>query len=172
VAVLVIAHRRKANGNRADDSVMGSVAFTGIARASMHLTRDKDDKDRRLLLAGKNNLAAEGKGLAFRIVGHPPTVEWETELVDMSADDAFVAENIPETPGPEPQALEGAMAWLRNYLADGQSHSVKGIREASQRAGNRWRTVQNAANELRISRHQPGPGKSGFWKLPIRSADT
>ena len=68
-AVLVVAHRRKSAGSIADDLALGSRAFTGIARAVWHLTRDPDDKARRLLLPGKNNLAREGDGLAFSISG-------------------------------------------------------------------------------------------------------
>ena len=49
-AVLIVAHRRKTGGNIADDLALGSRAFTGIARSVWHLTRDSDDKSRRLLL--------------------------------------------------------------------------------------------------------------------------
>ena len=61
VAVLVVAHYRKTSGNIADDAVIGSRAFTGIARAVWHLTSDIDNKARRLLLPGKNNFAARGQ---------------------------------------------------------------------------------------------------------------
>lgn len=70
-AVLVVAHRRKSPGSIADDLALGSRAFTGIARAVWHLTRDHENKARRLLLPGKNNLAREGDGLAFSIIGDP-----------------------------------------------------------------------------------------------------
>lgn len=70
-AVLVVAHRRKSAGTVADDLALGSRAFTGIARAVWHLTRDTDNKERRLLLPGKNNLAREKDGLAFSIIGEP-----------------------------------------------------------------------------------------------------
>lgn len=73
-AVLVVAHRRKGAGSIADDLALGSRAFTGIARAVWHLSRDSSDKGRRLLLPGKNNLAPEGSGLAFRIIDTPPVI--------------------------------------------------------------------------------------------------
>jgi hypothetical protein len=55
-AVLVVAHRRKSPGPIADDLALGSRAFTGIARAVWHLSRDPENKARRLLLPGKCNL--------------------------------------------------------------------------------------------------------------------
>ena len=45
-AVLVLAHRRKSVGESADDSALGSRAFTGIARAVWHLSRDPENKTR------------------------------------------------------------------------------------------------------------------------------
>ncbi|HRQ74695.1 MAG TPA: AAA family ATPase [Phycisphaerales bacterium] len=92
-AVLIVAHRRKSVGAIADDLAIGSRAFTGIARAVWHLTRDPNDKNRRLLLSGKNNLAPEGTGLAFDIGGIPAAISWESSPVTMCADDALAAES-------------------------------------------------------------------------------
>jgi len=64
-AVLIVAHRRKSDGDVADDLAMGSRAFTGIARAVWHLSRERVNPARRLLLSGKMNLSAESSGLAF-----------------------------------------------------------------------------------------------------------
>ena len=92
-----MAHRRKSVGGnangKADDQALGSRAFTAIARAVWHLTRDPNDKERRLLLPGKNNLAHEGTGLAFSITGEPARIVWEPEPVEMNADEALAAEN-------------------------------------------------------------------------------
>ena len=70
VAVVLVAHRRKGEGNHADDLALGSRAFTGIARVTWHLSRDPSNAQRRLLLAGKSNLGPESHGLAFTIGGH------------------------------------------------------------------------------------------------------
>jgi putative DNA primase/helicase len=89
VAVVIVAHRRKSRSGSADDSALGSRAFTGIARATWHLSRDPNDKSRRLLLPGKNNLADAHSGLAFRIGGIPPRIEWEPDPIGMHADDVI-----------------------------------------------------------------------------------
>ncbi len=166
-AVVVVAHRRKSGGSFADDLALGSRAFTGIARAVWHLTRDKENKDRRLLLPGKNNLAPEGGGLAFSIAGDPPAISWERDPVKMTADDALATENGNEKqkPGPEPQARNQAAEWLQDLLRDGPMASAK-IKEEAQDAGYVWRTVHRAKDELGIKPYREQFGGAWMWKLP------
>lgn len=64
-AVLIVAHTRKATANFADDMVMGSRAFTGIARAVWHVMEDPDNDERRLFLPGKCNITHRQSGLSL-----------------------------------------------------------------------------------------------------------
>ena len=92
-AVLLVMHRKKAVGGTADNMALGSTGFVGIARVAWHLCRDKDNRERRLFLPGKNNLAKDCGGLAFSIEGDPiGAVHWEKDPVIMSADDAVAEE--------------------------------------------------------------------------------
>jgi hypothetical protein len=169
-AVLVVAHRRKGAGSIADDLALGSRAFTGIARAVWHLSRDNDNKARRLLLPGKNNLAPEGNGLAFSIVGDPAALAWEQDPVMMSADEALALENgnggDGQKPGPEPDAQNQAADWLASELADLQEHPVKEVKEAAEGAGLAWRTVQKASQRLRVKVQRASFGGGCVWRLP------
>jgi putative DNA primase/helicase len=166
-AVLVVAHRRKTGGNIADDLALGSRAFTGIARSVWHLARDGDDKSRRLLLPGKNNLAPEGTGLAFTICGQPPAISWEREPVAMSADDALSVENGDEQkkPGPKPEARNKAAEWLRDVLKTGPMAAGK-IKGEAEGAGYAWRTVQRARDDLDIKPYRDEFGGAWMWRLP------
>jgi hypothetical protein len=169
-AVLVVAHRRKSAGSSADDLALGSRAFTGIARAVWHLSRDTDNKARRLLLPGKNNLAPEGDGLAFTIQGDPPAIAWERDPVGMSADDALAVENgnggDEHKPGPEPEAMTQAAEWLQAELADLQEHPVKALKDDAKAAGLAWRSVQRAAAKLGVKVHRASFGGGCIWRLP------
>ena len=171
-AVLVVAHRRKSGGSFADDLALGSRAFTGIARAVWHVTHDGDDKARRLLLPGKNNLAPEGSGLAFTICGEPPAIVWERDPVAMSADDALVAENESGSrrPGPEPEARNQAVEWLQDLLRDGPMASAK-IKDEAKEAGYAWRTLHRAKDELGIKPYREQFGGAWMWKLPPDAAN-
>jgi putative DNA primase/helicase len=166
-AVLVVAHRRKSSGSIADDLALGSRAFTGIARAVWHLARDSEDKARRLLLPGKNNLAREGSGLAFAICGEPPAISWEREPVAMSADDALSVENGDEKkkPGPKPETRNKAAEWLRDVLKTEPMAAGK-IKDEAGEAGYAWRTVQRAKDDLGIKPYRDQFGGAWMWRLP------
>lgn len=171
-AVLVVAHDRKSSATHADDLVMGSRAFTGIARAVWHLRRDPEDKARRLLLPGKNNLAPEGDGLAFTIVGpgQQAAILWEDGPVEMSADEALAAEVEGEAetkPGPDPEKREMAEKWLLEELADWQEHPVAVVRQMAELAGvGSWKTVQRAATKIGVLSHRATFGGGYIWRLP------
>ena len=169
-AVLMIAHRRKSAGNAADDMVLGSRAFTGIARCVWHLTRDAANVNRRLFLPGKNNLSAQQPGLAFAIAGEPAFVTWEPDPVDMTADDALVSER--DKPGPADNALTAAKDWLRDALADGP-RLVKDLQDEWQNGqGGSKRTLDRAKHALEVDPFRneiPGPW---YWKLPDKVAKT
>ncbi len=171
VAVLLVAHPRKAYGENADDLALGSRAFTGIVRAVWHLSRDRADRDRRLLLPGKCNLSREPDGLAFRLKGDPPHIVWEAEPVKMNADDALIGDA--ERRGPEPEARDAAEAWLRQILAAGPVASgdlhkpAPGtIRALAKEADLKWPTVRRAADKLGVRRERNTYSKAFEWRLP------
>ncbi|HSW00330.1 MAG TPA: AAA family ATPase [Sedimentisphaerales bacterium] len=167
-AILLVAHRRKSvTTGHADDLAMGSRAFTGVARAVWHLTRDPHNHARRLLVSGKNNLAAEGQGLAFTIEGTPPAIRWEDGVVSMTANDALAAEGTgQESQGHDKTPPRGrAVEWLRELLRDGPLSSIQ-VQEEAKSAGFAWRTVHRAKDDLRICPFRDQFGGSWIWRLP------
>jgi len=167
-AVLLIAHRRKASGAMADDLALGSRAFTGIARAVWHLSRDPDDKTRRLLLPGKCNLAPEGHGLAFSIVGKPASLRWEEAPVKLHADDAVAAEQRAQRPGPAADDRREAEEFLRQTLADGPRQSKDVEAEARGGHGISAATLRRARKAAGVVAYQPT--KPGPWWLRLPDA--
>jgi len=162
-AVLIVAHRRKSAGTIADDLAIGSRAFTGIARAVWHLTRDTDDKRRRLLLSGKNNLAPEGTGLAFDIGGIPPAIQWEPGPVNLCADDALAAES--EGGVGDGGALAEATDFLRAELAHGRKTGTE-VKAAAKSAGISTRTLDRARARLGVTAAPDGYRGPWTWGLP------
>lgn len=165
-AVLLVAHRRKSAGNVADDLALGSRAFTGIARAVWHLSHDPADKSRRLLLAGKNNLAPEGEGLAFTIEGHPPAIHWEPDTVSMNADDALAVENTGDD-GEANTKRDAAAKWLKAALAD-EPLEAKIVRRMAKQNSITERTLADAKNDIDAESHKLGFGNGAkwYWCLP------
>jgi hypothetical protein len=164
VAILIIAHWRKSRGDGADEMVIGSRGFTGIARAVWHVARDPDDRGRRLFLPGKQNLGPETSGLAFRITGEPPRVVWERGPVTMTADD--VIEATVTKRGPEAKVELEAKTFLLSALMNGPRHAKELIKKWKEAFGGSPRTLYRAKGELDIEAFRttnPGPW---FWRLP------
>lgn len=172
-AVVVVAHRRKGESKFADDVVLGSRAFTGIARVVWHLLRDPENADRRLLLPGKNNLAPEGTGLAFWIDGVPPAICWEPDPVEMTADEALAAEaeKGKGQRGPTAHAETAAVGWLQDALGDGRSHPVKDLKAAAKEACLSWRNVERAGQKLCVESERHGFGGGFAWRMPTIPAN-
>jgi putative DNA primase/helicase len=160
IAVILVAHTRKAWASFADDSVLGSRAFVGLPRAVWHVTKDPQDRMRRLFLPGKSNLSRETSGLAFRIVPNPARVQW-LGPVDLQADDLAVEESIR---GRKPEARNAAVDWLQKLLRE-KPMSVQKIRKAAQKAGFSWATVRRAAEMLPIERRKKAFGGGWEWRL-------
>jgi putative DNA primase/helicase len=156
-AVVLVTHQRKAAAAHADDLVLGSRAFTGIARSVLHLLRDPEDESRRLLLPGKMNLSEPAPGLAFKIGGDPARLEWEPGTVSLSAADVLAAGN-----GGGGSAQDEAAEWLRDVLSDGPV-PVKDIQARAEADGFKWRTVERAKRRIDASASREGYGSGGRW---------
>jgi putative DNA primase/helicase len=176
VTVIALRHTRKAgSGGSAMDQVSGSLAFIAAARAAFLITPDREDDDKRLFLPLKSNLAPTKTGLAYRIVGADvplrarhgvvktsvPRIEWLSETVSMSADEAMEAARERHT------KIDDVKDWLTDILADGPL-PMRTVEEAAGRAGHAMRTVNRAADALGVVK-----GKGGFqgawqWSIPMR----
>lgn len=100
VTVLAIMHFNKKSEYAALQKVMGSVGYTGMARAAYSISKDQADPERRLMLVLKFNLGPDPAGLAFRREPIPVRLDdgvvlpmfrlkWETEPVTITANEAL-----------------------------------------------------------------------------------
>jgi hypothetical protein len=163
-AILIVAHRRKGSSGSADETTLGSRAFTGLARAVWHLSKDPDDPKRRLFLPGKNNLSGISSGLAFSIEGDPAAVRWEPDPLLMDADDAMAAERESSDRG-DRSAIGEAILWLKEELSGG-AVPTKSIKERAKQDGIAERTLERAASKLSILREREGFTGPYKWRLP------
>jgi putative DNA primase/helicase len=168
IAVLAVTHLRKGEG-AAMYRAMGSLAFVAASRAAWVVVRDKHDARRRLMLAVKNNLAADvSTGLAFTIERHDkrdaPLVCWERNPVTISADEALAPE--PKRRGPSPAEREGAKQFLSGILADGPREAKEVIAEGIE-CGLSKRTIQRAFEDIDGHREKHGFAEGWVWSLPV-----
>jgi hypothetical protein len=178
VAVVSVTHRSKGKGNSAINTAIGSVGFTGVARSAFLVDKDPDDRDRRVFLQIKNNIAKDPGGLAFRIgqqllpgdiIGS--LIFWDSERVSCTADQVLAAnENANDRP-----AQTEAEEFLRDILRDGP-RPAKDVETEAKEAGISWRTVNRAKKTLGIVAERKaeaghGLGRAGrwYWSLPGRA---
>jgi putative DNA primase/helicase len=172
---LTVTHFRKPNGGAATKALhkfIGSVAFVAAARAAFVVIEDPDDRNRRLFLPAKNNLALPPQGLAFRlkerIIGEDiftSCVDWEPEPVAMTADEVLAAG------GKSSLALDEAEDFLQALLADGPVTS-KQVEEEAQEVGITKATLRRAKKELGIKPRKNSMKGGWLWALPEMPAPT
>jgi ABC-type cobalamin/Fe3+-siderophores transport system ATPase subunit len=160
VAILLVAHRRKSSARLADDLVLGSRAFTAVARCVWHLMEDPKDPEFRLVLPGKNNIARKGKGLAFTINGEPGTVEWQLKPIEVTANQILAQENDSQT-----SAVDEAIEWLESFLAKGPMLGGK-VKVEARTAGISSRTLDRAKKKLGVKSVPEGQQGRWVWRLP------
>jgi hypothetical protein len=167
VAVVAVTHLNKNTGGAAIYRTMGSLAFAAAARAAWAVSKDKDDRKRRLLLPIKNNIAPDTGGLAFTIQpipGHDqPVVVWEANPVSLSADDALGGDQAGAGGG---TAVDEAKEWLRDALSDG-ARPAKDVRAAAESDGIKARTLDRAKVALHVIADREGYASKGRWMWSI-----
>jgi hypothetical protein len=181
VAIVSITHFSKANvgqATRALHKFIGSIAFVGAPRAAFAVIEDADDRERRLFLHARNNLAAPPQGLAFRLEQAvvdsrknivSSRVKWESEPVSMTANEALAAEGAGKKCH---SAVEEAKSFLRALLSAGPM-PAKEARSEAEEAAIASATLRRAKEELgikprRVALAGAGLAENGrwMWELP------
>ena len=181
VAIVSITHFSKANvgpATKALHKFIGSIAFVGAPRTAFAVMEDANDRERRLFLHAKNNLAEPPQGLAFRleqtVIGPSRNivtsrVKWESEPVTITANEALSAASESKNGH---TALEEAKSFLRAILSAGPMPAKEVCSEAED-AAIASATLRRAKEELgikprRVALAGAGLAENGrwMWELP------
>ena len=156
VAVVLVSHLSKGGGSNGKHRVIGSIAYVGACRANFLFVRDRNDSTGRkvLMLDNGGNLAPTAPTLAYEIKddgdGDGARVTWFEDTVDITADQALVAEMEAVRRGKEPaekeeplgaSELQKATAWLQDALAEGSVDSDEVFSDAKE-CGFSRRTIE------------------------------
>ncbi len=158
---------------------IGSIAFIAAARMAYIVTEDEADRDRRLFLHVKNNLAAPAQGLGFRLeqrlVGDQKnivasSIAWEREPVLKTADEA-----LGEGSNGKPTVTDDCADFLSTALADGPV-KLADLETEARSAGllgakqpiSQNKPFRKARERLRVKTDRDGfgPGAKYYWSLP------
>ena len=163
VLLFVTCHTRKSVLGSADEQTLGSTGFVGLARAVFHLFEDHENRGRRILLPGKNNLA-NPSGLAFRIKGDPAVLEWDDNPVELSADE-YLQQQRAARHKRKPSKLDEACDWLKEFIGE-KELLASDVKEKGELAGHSSRTIERASKRLGVVRRTADFGGKHFWSLP------
>lgn len=182
MSVLGIIHHNKSGSSDPLQLVMGSKAFTAVARSVHTVVTDPDDdtRQRRLFGTPKNNLGRSDlptftftinsygvdtdEGTAFT-----SQMEWGEELAASIDDTLQRATELGEDRGATVDAAE----WLGDYIASkgGQVPSADAKR-AGKAVGHPERTLQRATRRLKLIISSSGFPRITYWELPPETTPT
>ena len=166
IAILAITHLTKGVGSKAIYRAMGSLDFAAAARAVWAIIGDPENRQNRLLLPAKMNLAQTPDGLSYHIVEN--AIAWSAEGVAMHADDAFAKEAAAmdqRSRSKRQTVAQMAMEWLPIALASGPRPSAEVAEEGNQHGFDK-RTLQRALRELGGKPEKAGFEEGWIWSLP------
>lgn len=176
-ALLGITHFSKGTGGRDPvERLTGSLAFGALARvvlvAAKHQEEGEDGRTVRLFCRAKSNVGADGGGFAYdlhqaELKTHPgifaSSVLWG-EAVEGAARELLATADATGDDG-DGGALSDAKRFLVDLLMDGPMRAGEVFKDADQ-AGYSKRSIQRAANALKIERHKGGMRAGWTWRLP------
>lgn len=175
-AVLGITHFSKGGqGGDPSQRVVGSVAFTAVARVVMVAAKvkgDEEGQDARILARSKSNIGPDDGGFQYHLdqceplPGIPASrIAWG-KAVDGTARELLTDPDEPEAEGTERSALDSASEFLVEVLKDGSAPS-KYVQEQAKAAGISWITVRRASDSLGVKK-RPLNG-AWYWFRPSGS---
>jgi hypothetical protein len=171
-AVLGLVHLGKGIGSDPVNLILGSRAFSAVARVALVAARDPEDESSNVLSVEKSNLGRiDVPGLVYRIDG----VEIATDegpagagvLVWTGETDRRVRDIMADA-GEERGERDEAAKWLIDYLTDlGGEASAKDVKAAARAAGFAERTLDRARSRAGVTTGRTGFGRGAVyvWRL-------
>ena len=168
-AVLGITHFSKGSaGSTPADRIIGSQAFTALARMAWSAAKREDEGDCILVRAKSNNSILEG-GVRYQIESETVLENIETtKTVWLGTIEGTAKELLGEAENTEghSSAFEEAKDFLIDLLSPVESMSSKEVKQHSKDAAISWRTIERASSELKIKKSRPQGETTWHWKLP------
>jgi len=170
-ALVGITHFSKGGqGSDPTQRVVGSIAFTAVARVVLVAAKVKTDEgeDRRILARSKSNIGPDEGGFEYHLEQSEPLpgihasyVAWGNSVAG-SARELLTDPN--EEDAEETSAEDAAADFLQQVLADDVVPS-KSVEAEAKDAGISWRTVRRASDRLNVKKKRGQDGR-WYWSLP------
>ncbi len=168
IPIIAVRHLKKAQMGSAIVSGLGSIGIIGSARAAFIVGPDPDGSGDKILACSKMNFGPKATSLRFQIVS--ATVksvigeDVTTSKFEWLGDSHHTADDLckPDK-GPEGSALEYAVEFLKEVLAEGAMPS-KDVKAQAKEEEITIATLNRAKKALGIKPQKGTP--HGYWELP------
>lgn len=172
-AVLGITHFAKGGqGQDPAQRVVGSVAFTAVARVVLVAAKVKSDDgdDRRILARSKSNIGPDDGGFEYHLEQTEVLGSIQASRIAWGGQVQGSARELLTDPDAEPDEAQDAVGFLRGLLSDGPL-SAKAVFKEAREAGYSEKQMQTAARKLGVERDKNGFQGAWQWVLPSASKD-
>jgi hypothetical protein len=176
IAVIANMHLTKGKVGEALHRVMGSVAFTAVARSVLVLGLDPADEGdaraaRRILAHAKCNVGPLARSLAYSIEGTSIVADGEeistVKLVYEGECDTLAREVLAPPAVTDPTETDEAEEWLEDELADGEWHEGSAVKGAAEAAGHGAKPLRRARENLGVETRREGFPAVSQWRLSV-----
>lgn len=183
VTVVGLIHQNKSAGGDLLTKLMGSRAFSAVARAVLVCAKDDEAVDEHgepaadhyLFGQAKNNLGPKvGHSIRYRIesahVGHDVELDepiWSSRVVDLGLTEETISVTVErqDHPGRKAPALEAAEAFITEYLQFKGDVPSGDVKDAGLGKGFKPDTLVRAAAKLGVIKADPGDGRKTVWGI-------
>lgn len=172
-AVLGITHFAKGGqGTDPSQRVVGSVAFTAVARVVMVAAKvkgDEEGQDTRILARSKSNVGPDDGGFQYHLEQSEPIpgihashIAWG-KAVEGTARELLTDPDEPQQEQSDASAKDAAIDFLVEILKDGSAPS-KYVETEARAAGVSWATVRRAADTIGVTKRKMND--AWYWFRP------
>ncbi|CAN5552607.1 hypothetical protein BH11ACT7_BH11ACT7_31250 [soil metagenome] len=175
VTIIGLAHFGKRIGADSGQLMLGSVAWSQVARCVLSIAEDPDTGTR-VLTNTKANYAGTDRSVEFRIVSTTidtddgpaeiGSVEW---LGDTTVDARDILAGDPDD---DPSERTAAEHWLQDYLTANGPTQSKVIKVAAAKERISERTLQRAKKRISVVDRSEGFPRTSTWHLPSGATDS
>ena len=178
--VLGLIHQNKGASRDPLNMIMGSRAFSAVARFVLFVAQDPEDDDVRLIGQPKNNLGrTDLPTLTFTIEEALVTTTADGEKIRTGRlrwtgeDDRSIHDVVRAADGNHRTAAREAAAWLTQYLQSNSGAAASAdVKRKGQAAGFSERTLKRAKRETGIlDQRTPTSPPTTLWLLPGTTPD-
>ncbi len=170
--VLGLCHFGKRDGNDTGKLILGSIAWSQVARSVLSVAKDEDTGNL-IVTNTKANLAPRTRSMEA-------VIESTTVATDDGLAEVGVLRWLGETTvdardllggdgGDQAQDRSEAEQWLFDYLTEQGSAPAREVKADAKKAGIAERTLKRAAQKLGVVYTSAGYPRVSHWSLPVQS---